>query len=596
MQSYNQTWDLDVFFPGGSSSPEFAQYISKLDMDVQQLLQHLQHLHIPQSAEDGDDFQQVVERLQDVQKRIAQAMSFVGCLMAQDTKDKKAVLLNGQVKSLYAQYSSVWTLLDKAILKVDADVWSQLLRQAESLQGIAFPLNERRTQAIEKLPPEQEVLVNDLAVDGYHAWESLYDTTVGRMSIPLEENGETAAVSVGQAANKLASSKREERAAVFQKWEEAWAEQADFCADALNHLAGFRLAVYKHRGWNSVLKEPLAINRMSEQTLQTMWDVIDRNKDIFVQYLHRKAKLLGLERLSWHDVSAPLGKTTKQVSYAEAAEFILQHFQRFSPKMAAFAEQAFRNRWIEAEDRPGKRPGGFCTGFPVSGQTRIFLTFSGTSSNVSTLAHELGHGYHQYVMEDMPALAQNYAMNVAETASTFAEMIVSDAALRQAASDEERIVLLDEKVERAVAFFMNIHARFLFETSFYEERKNGLVDMEMLSQLMMTAQKTAYKDALAEYHPHFWASKLHFYITDVPFYNFPYTFGFLFSSGIYAQALQEGASFEDRYVALLRDTGSMTVEELAAKHLRADLTKPDFWQSAVDVSIADARQFLELTK
>jgi oligoendopeptidase F len=254
------------------------------------------------------------------------------------------------------------------------------------------------------------------------------------------------------------------------------------------------------------------------------------------------------------------------------------------------------NRWVEAEDRPNKRPGAFCTGFPDSGQTRVFMTYSGTSSNVSTLAHELGHAFHQYVMEDLPPFAQNYAMNVAETASTLAELIVSDASLKAASNKEERIALLDEKVERAVSFFMNIHARFIFETNFYEERKQGLVSVERLNQLMTEAQRTAYKDALAEYHPHFWASKLHFYITEVPFYNFPYTFGFLFSSGIYATALAQGSSFEDHYIALLRDTGRMQVEELAKRHLGVDLTKPDFWQRAVDVSVADAKEFLSLTE
>jgi oligoendopeptidase F len=263
--------------------------------------------------------------------------------------------------------------------------------------------------------------------------------------------------------------------------------------------------------------------------------------------------------------------------------------------MAAFSVQAFERSWIEAEDRAGKRPGGFCASFPVAGETRIFMTFGGTANNVATLAHELGHGYHQHVMTDMPALAQGYAMNVAETASTLAEMIVADAAVKKASSDEERIILLEDKIQRAIAFFMNIHSRFIFETNFYEERRQGLVSVERLNELMVSAQKQAFKDSLSSYHPHFWAAKLHFYATDVPFYNFPYTFGYLFSAGIYAKALDEGASFEDEYVSLLRDTGSMTVEDLAQKHLGVDLTKPDFWQSAVDMAIEDVKQFMALT-
>jgi pepF/M3 family oligoendopeptidase len=334
---------------------------------------------------------------------------------------------------------------------------------------------------------------------------------------------------------------------------------------------------------------------MSEKTLHVMWDVIDRSKDIFVEYLNRKAKLMGLEKLAWVDVDAPLGEAAQKISFDDGAKIILDQFESFSPKMAAFSKKAFEHSWIEAEDRAGKRPGGFCTSFPIAGETRIFMTYGGTANNVSTLAHELGHGYHQHVMNDMPALAQQYAMNVAETASTLAEMIVSDAAVKKASTDEERVILLEDKIQRTIAFFMNIHARFIFETNFYEERSKGLVSVERLNELMVSAQKKAFKDSLSSYHPHFWAAKLHFYSTEVPFYNFPYTFGYLFSAGIYAKAQEVGPAFEDQYISLLRDTGSMTVEQLAQKHLGVDLTKPDFWQSAVDMAIEDVKQFMALT-
>jgi oligoendopeptidase F len=335
---------------------------------------------------------------------------------------------------------------------------------------------------------------------------------------------------------------------------------------------------------------------MSKDTLDAMWGVIEKSKDIFVLYLQRKAKLLGVERLSWYDVEAPVGQGSKHFSYDEGAQLIVEQFRRFSPKLADFSVKAFESGWIEAEDRPGKRPGGFCTSFPIAEETRIFMTYAGTASNVSTLAHELGHGYHQHVMNDLPALAQDYAMNVAETASTFAELIVSDAAMKSAVNEEERLTLLEDKIQRSIAFYMNIHARFLFETKFYEERAQGLVSAERLNELMVEAQKEGYQNALAEYHPHFWASKLHFYITEVPFYNFPYTFGYMFSAGIYAEAVRQGAAFEDKYVALLRDTGRMTVEELAQKHLGVDLRRPDFWQSAMDLSVADVHEFLRLTE
>ncbi|WP_090797526.1 M3 family oligoendopeptidase [Paenibacillus sp. GP183] len=590
----SQTWDLDSFFAGGSESPALLDFLKKLKEDIAAFKGKVHMTNPPQNASDSKGLEDLVQLLQAILKNIHEADSFVSCLMADNQKDKKAVLLSGQIKTCYAEYLSSLTDFDQNLTGTKDQVWTDLLK-LEAFAGIAFPLTERRALAKEKLPPEQEALINDLAIDGYHGWGDLYNTTVSQFRMPVEEDGKTVELSVGQGFNRLHTENLEERTRLFQLWEQTWADKADYCAEALNHLGGFRLQTYKHRGWTTIHKEPLEINRMSEKTLHVMWDVIDRSKDIFVEYLNRKAKLMGLEKLAWVDVDAPLGEAAQKISFDDGAKTILEQFESFSPKMAAFSKKAFERSWIEAEDRAGKRPGGFCTSFPIAGETRIFMTYGGTANNVSTLAHELGHGYHQHVMNDMPALAQQYAMNVAETASTLAEMIVSDAAVNKAATVEERIILLEDKIQRSIAFFMNIHARFIFETNFYEERRNGLVSVERLNELMVSAQKKAFKDSLSSYHPHFWAAKLHFYSTEVPFYNFPYTFGFLFSAGIYAKAQEAGPAFEDQYISLLRDTGSMTVEELARKHLGVDLTQPDFWQSAVDMAIEDVKQFMALT-
>jgi oligoendopeptidase F len=198
-------------------------------------------------------------------------------------------------------------------------------------------------------------------------------------------------------------------------------------------------------------------------------------------------------------------------------------------------------------------------------------------------------------MGDLPAFAQQYPMNLAETASTFAEMVVGDATLKLSKSKEEYLALLEGKIQNAVAFFMNIHARFLFDKAFYEARKKGPVGSDELNEMMLQAQKTAYSDALEVYHPYFWASKLHFYMTEVPMYNFPYTFGYLFSSGIYDMAADAGQAFEEKYISLLRDTGSMNAEELAKRHLGVDLAKQDFWQAAVNRAMADVEEFMKLT-
>ncbi|AJS60084.1 M3 family oligoendopeptidase [Paenibacillus sp. IHBB 10380] len=589
------TWDLESLFSGGSSSVEFASFLLTFEQDIEKIKNIMLTAKVPTRVEETIVFDQFIVSLSSCIERLSEAAAFVSCLGAQNQQDKKAIQLSGKVTSLQAQLQSVSGEFDNLLRSTDDHTWEQWMAR-EEVRGISFILNESRDLAREKLSPELESLALDLAVDGYHGWSDFYDTIVSRIEIPFEEDGKTVMLSAGQAANKLHVPDINARQEMFTKWEHTWTEAEDYCADTLNHIAGFRLKLYGRRGWDQVLKEPLAINRMSEKTLDAMWKVIIDSKPMFVEYLERKAKLLGVDKLSWVDVEAPIGAVSSKVTYQEAAENIVKQFRKFSPKLANFSEMAFDKQWIEVEDRAGKRPGGFCTSLSLSKETRIFMTFSGTPSNVSTLAHELGHGYHQHLMNDLPVLNQNYAMNVAETASTFAEMIVADALVKDANNVQEKIGLLEEKIQNSIAFFMNIHARFLFETRFYDKRKEGLVSAQELSELMEEAQKEAYCGALSSYHPHFWASKLHFYITGVPFYNYPYTFGYMFSTGLYVRAQQEGASFADKYDALLRDTGVMTVEELALKHLDTDLTGSEFWQSAMDLCIADVKEFLQMTE
>ncbi|KAB2338635.1 M3 family oligoendopeptidase [Cytobacillus depressus] len=593
--AYSTVWDLDVFFKGGSSSPAFAEHLQSTEENIHNFSFQVHKWEPENSLADQSSLLKLIESFQAATKKLREAGAFVSCLQAQNTNDKKAGEHRARVTQLSASFQNVLTAFDEKLTSIDSSVWEELMKE-DGLKELAFVLTERREIAAEKLSKEEESLINALGVDGYHSWSQLYDLVVGKIKIPFSEDGEVKDLSVGQAANKFSSPDREVRKNVFEKWEQSWREQTDYLSKAINHLAGFRLSVYKQRGWENVLKEPLAINRMSEETLNTMWDVITKNKQLLVEFLNRKAKLLGVEKLNWFDLDAPITKADAKISYQEGAEFILENFSHFSGEMTAFAKMAFEDKWIEAEDRPGKSPGGFHTYFPESSQSRIFMTYSGTPSNISTLAHELGHGFHTYAMRDLHSLNRNYAMNVAETASTFAEMIVSDASVKNAKTEQEKLALLEDKIQRTVAFFMNIHARFLFETRFYEERKNGTVNTVRLNELMEEAQKEAYCNALGEYHPTFWASKLHFYITGVPFYNFPYTFGYLFSLGIYARALEEGKGYEEKYIALLKDTASMTVEDLAKKHLNEDLSKPDFWEKAVKLCIDDIEEFLALTE
>ena len=590
-----QVWDLDSIFTGGSSSPDLVAYMEKLKQNLVLLEEQVNQFQGSTLDELKEPFDLMIDLVRKCTVQLGEISSFIGCLTAENVHDKHAKLLVGKRNAYQAMFDKILTTFDNKLTEIPGDTWTLLCDQP-SVKPVAFVLEERRKLTKEKLPAAQEALLADLAVDGYQAWEEMYDAIVGKIVIDWEEGKETKQLSVGQLENKLNDSDRSIRKVAFKKLEAAWTEQADLFTETINHLAGFRLQTYEHRGWEDVLKEPLMYNRMKQQTINAMWQAISENKSLFYTYLQRKADLLGVEKLSWYDLEAPITTNTEKVSFDDAAKTIVEQVKLFSPKMASFAQHAFDQGWIEAEDRAGKRPGGFCTSFPDSKQTRIFMTYGGSASSVATLAHELGHAYHQHVMDDLDTLNQNYAMNVAETASTLAEMIVADAAVKNAKNKEEKITLLEDKIQRSVAFFMNIHARFLFETKFYQEKKQGFVSTERLNELMEEAQKEAYGKQLAEYDPTFWASKLHFHITDVPFYNFPYTFGYLFSLGIYARAIENPASFESFYDALLKDTGRMNVEELARKHLQVDLQETTFWEEGINLCKKDVEEFLQLTE
>ncbi|KQL32453.1 M3 family oligoendopeptidase [Psychrobacillus sp. FJAT-21963] len=591
---YPITWDLDVFFEGGSESKELRNHLDQVKEKLKVFGERLESFTTPTSVQEASKIVSIIDELKDIATNLSQAGAVIGCFQAQDTTDKKASLLEGEIGSIYAKFSSLLLGIQQTISKTPDEVWAELIKTDELLE-FSFVLNEWREEAKRMLSEKEESMITALGVDGYHAWGQLYDLLVGDIRVKVKVDGVEKELSVGQANNLSSHEDATTRKEAFEVLEAAWTEKEEFFAKTLNHLAGFRLSIYEKRGWESVLQEPLEINRMKQETLDAMWGAISKNKAPFVEYLNVKSTMLGKEGMHWYDLDAPVSASTEKMDYQQGAEFILKHFKEFGPKLESFSRNAFEKGWIEAEDRPNKRPGGFCTGMPVSEESRIFMTYSGTMSNVSTLAHELGHAFHSYALRPVHWMNRQYAMGVAETASTFAEMIVADAAVKEAKTNDEKIALLEDKIQRSVAFFMNIHARFLFETRFYEERKNGIVSATRLNELMEIAQKEAYGEALETTHPHFWASKLHFYITGVPFYNFPYTFGYLFSLSIYAKAINEGANFEEKYIALLQDTAVMSVEDLAMKHLGEDITEEEFWIKGINLCIQDVNEFIQLT-
>lgn len=597
---YELTWDLESIFPGGSQSEALQNKLGEIQSQMEAYTATSEAWQPVAGNTQSADLQDLIEDSEAIQKGLGQAGSFINAVQSADVTDEHAGKVLNQIAQIRSQFSIIQTGVMKKLAAISESDWEELLEQPYFSER-AFALTETREQGQRLLSEAEEAAISTLATDGFHAWSRHYNTIVSYIKIPVEDkDGTVQLLSAGQAMNRMyADPNPEVRKQIFTEWEKAWGQYAPLFADTLNHLQGFRLADYQLHGTEDFLEEPLRYNRIQKETLDTMWNTISANKEPFLEFLDRKAALMGKEKLAWYDVDAPV--LTQEVpstsfSYDEAVDFIVANFAKFGPQLAEFSQQVIDNRWVEAEDRPGKRPGGYCTSLPETEESRIFMTFTGSASDMSTLAHEIGHAFHSYTLWNLPVMNRRYAMNVAETASTFAETLVSSATVEAAQSDEEKIALLNSKLENASAMFLNIHSRFLFEKAFYAERQQGIVTAKRLSELMVAAQKEAYQDRLDEYHPHFWASKLHFFIDNVPFYNFPYTFGFLFSLGIFAEYRQHPEGFEEKYIALLRDTAIMKTEDLVMKHLGKDITQPEFWEQGIAIMAEDAKEFLRLTE
>jgi oligoendopeptidase F len=372
-------------------------------------------------------------------------------------------------------------------------------------------------------------------------------------------------------------------------------DHASTLATALNAIAGTRITLQRSRG-PTVHQEAIWAESMAEDTLEVMLEAVRRRRHLTQRYLKVKAAYLGKSSIHFADIGAPISLgEAKTFSWQAAQDMVLRAFESYHPELASFAQDMFRNHYIEAEPRRGKRAGAYCTSSKLTKTSRIFMTYGGALGDVITLAHELGHAYHNFVMADMRGWACRYPASLAETASILCESLVGDSILADdTITDDIRLQILSKRLHSASIYMLNIPMRYEFERTFYEQRVHGALSARALSQLMDETQLQVYGDVLdpAGTDPLFWASKLHFFLTGISFYNFPYTFGYLFSSGVLAQARRVGPDvFQPKLRALLRQTANGTVEDVAQEALGVDLAQPDFWLSAMDTVASDLIAF-----
>lgn len=582
----SQTWNLDSIYPGGPGGDAFQQEFQRLSAALRQLVARADAL--PASPEPADLARLLLD-LESIQPEIEQIGAFAGCHAAADATGEAAQRADQLTTELYTLFSRAYVTPDQRITRTDDAGFAALLA-LPALAHMQNELREKRDNARFLLSEAEEALKTELSRDGILAWGQLYDATSGALRIEVDRGAGPEKLSPGQVFNLLHADDRALRARAFEAWQAGWRSVARTCATALTHITGTRLTLNQRRGLDP-LEEPLAGARITRRTLDAMIEAARRARPLMHRYLALKARAMGLDRLAWHDCYALIGTAGGHVPYEEAQAFIVEQFRAFSPAMSDFSVRAFQRGWIEVEDRAGKRGGGFCAGVPLHHASRIFMTWGGKASSVSTLAHELGHAFHNEVLYRRPVSQRRLPMTLAETASTFGEALVREATLAAASDPGQRLRLLDDSLSSALAFLCNIPARMELELALYRLRAQGPLSPADLEAETARIFAEWYGPTLESPDATFWSNKLHFYIGSVAFYNFPYTFGYLFSALVYEHFRARGAEGAPLYEALLERTGDEPAEKIAAEALGLDLGDPEVWTQAMGMIRRDLDAF-----
>jgi oligoendopeptidase F len=576
-------WDLSSYFPA-FGGPEMRQFKEALVRELAGLLAEAQTL-APLDAPNAAAWEEVCTRAEGLGARLGHWASYTGCLSAAEAGNEAYIAEEAELDRVRAEYTKLEVELRRALREVRDEVFAAFIGRP-ALAGCEHYLKTLRREAQWSMPPAEERLAADLGVDGIQAWGRLYDTLSGKLEFEMEfPDGARRRLPISQRRALMADPDRRVRQAAFAGGNAAWQQVEDVAAAALNAIAGTRLTLNPRRGVPHFLDVALFQSALSRATLDAMLEAVQRRAELPRRALRLKARTMGLKGISWYDLEAPLPfPDTRPIPWEEAVELVARSFSRVYPELGAFTRSMYEARWIEWEPRAGKRPGGFCTSSPLTGESRIFMTYRDTLHDLRTLAHEAGHAWHQQRVRPLRDWARSYPMTLAETASTFGELVLAEGLVAEGRAGElARARLLDMEAGNACAYLLDIPTRFVFEKSFYEERGQGPVSVSRLKELMVEAQRQIFGEVLlqGEEDPYFWASKLHFYITGATFYNFPYTFGFLLSRGLFARFQAEGPAFLPRYEEFLRLTGRGTAEEVARLALGCDLEAPAFWEEAI---------------
>lgn len=587
-------WNLDQYYPG-LDSDGFRDAFGEMKAKIAAFSGIVDEITTDGASVDPvDAIDRALGSLNDLLEDVGLMMSYLYGMVSVNSRDELAQRYLSQAQMALVPFRQANTRFTAWLGQQDVEA---MIGASEIAKDHAYLLRKAKVEAEHLMAPAEEALASELTLSGGSAFGKLHDDITSQILVRFEKRpGEDVELPMSEVRNLAMDPDRDVRRRAFEAEISAWKQWETPIAAALNGVKGEHSTLARKRHWDSVLDQSLFQNHIDRQTLDAMMQAAREAFPDIRRYWAAKAKALGVDTLMWYDITAPVGDDTRAWSWDEAMGFVLEQFGSYSDAMRDMVQQAIDEEWIDAEPRAGKVGGAYCSG-TRDGKSMVLSNFTPSFDGVSTMAHELGHAYHNVAERDRTSLQRaETPMTLAETASTFCETILRKAAIAKG-SEAEKFAILEGALVDAGQIVVDISSRFLFEQSVMEGRVERELSADEFSALMIDAQRQTYGDAIAEdgLHPYMWAVKGHYYSPNFAFYNFPYMFGLLFGLGLYATYREDPGAFRANYDDLLSSTGMADAAELAGR-FGFDIQTPDFWRSSLDVIRQDIDQFVALVE
>ena len=548
-------WDMSDIYPSPDSE-RFHDDIRRVREIGDEIIEHCSDPHFPLLS--------LIKLKDEGDALIVTLTAYTEALLETDSENKAYLKALNESEEISVFY-------DKAD---DAFIRGVSARKDEfsspELSEYRYYLDRIAVEGSHLMSEAEEALASELARTGENAWQRLMSAVTSTAA-----DGDKTLIELRALASDPDRTIRKDS---YERELQLLDTHKTAVAAALNGVKGSVLTLERRRGWADPLDRSLFSSAISRKTLDALLGAMRESLPLFHHYFHIKARLMDLDKMDFYDLFAPVGKSSRKYSFQEAKEIVISAYKAFSTEMGAFAEMAFRHNWLDAAPHKGKAGGAFDIFFPARKQSRIFFNFDSSYDSVATIAHEMGHAYHDSVIKELPVSLSSYPMTLAETASIFGEMLVSDYILSSADRDEA-LTIIEAFVQNAAQVIVDILSRYIFEKSVFERRRDGEITADELSEMMLSAQSEAYGDAIGEKHKYMWAVKSHYYSADFSYYNYPYAFGELFALSLYSQ--KDKKDFPSLYRKVLENTGRMDAAACASI-AGCNIEDKEFWKAGLD--------------